>query len=125
MKMLVILASAFMSAAALAAPLSPVSSTSRECTAVVTEATYKVDAVCWTNQDNELRMWFPQATFDAIKETGINTRFILNVSEACAQTNQYSYDDLFGTNALPASVVQTRPVDILVSQLDTTACFVK
>lgn len=118
-----ILSSLILSLSALAAPLTPITSTSRSCNAVVIEASYKVDAVCWKNQDAELRMWFPQATFDALRETGIETRNIINLNQACAQTAEYKYEDLFGASALPATAVRTNSVEILVSQLDVSACF--
>lgn len=123
MKLILVLTSLFVSLSAVAVPLTPITSNSRSCTAVVTEASYRVDAVCWKNQDAQLRLWFPQETFAALQETGVETRNIINLAQACAQTVEYRYEDLFGATALPSTAIRTNAVEILVSQLDASACF--
>ncbi len=107
-----------------AVPLQPLDIKSRSCQAVVNDVTYETNAVCWKNQDGELRMYFKDVDFAAIRETGINTRNIINVNEACATTNEYTYADLLGdTPRLTAEQIEAKPVKIVVSQLDASACF--
>ena len=109
--------------AAHAATLTPVTSSQRDCTAKVTDATYRVQAACYKGKQNENRMWFPEAVLKDVSETGINAKFIRNIDAACASTNLYSYFDLFGNNKKPESEIQTREVEIAYSHLDAAACY--
>lgn len=106
-----------------AAPLTPVTSTSRDCVATVTDATYAVQAVCWKNRDGQNRMWFPAVDLQNLVETGVNTKFIRNVDAACATTNEYRYEDLFGNTAKRPEEIVTKEVSIAYSHLNATACY--
>ena len=124
MKKILALAVLLGSATASAAPLVPVDTRlARECTARIHEVTYEIEAACWFNLSGEPRLWFPETAFAAIRETGINTKYIVNTADTCANTNVYTYDQLFGESATP-EIVEARPVKIVESQLDVSACFV-
>ena len=115
----------FSSSLAYAAPLTPVSTSQRPCTATITDAVYNVEAACWTNKDKQQRIWFKEATVAALKETGINTRYIRGLEAACATAPQYTYEELLGPDKKAEEEIATKAVNIEFSHLDTSACFPK
>ncbi len=123
MKAVIAIAGFCFAVSAHAAVLTPVTSTVRQCQAQVTDATYRVQAVCWKNSAGELRMWFPVETLKSMTETKINAKFIGNVTAACAATSLYEYADLFGDNKKPESEIATKEVEIAYAHLDASGCF--
>jgi glutathionylspermidine synthase len=106
-----------------AAPLTPITSTTKDCTATITTNTYDVEAVCWRNKNGEARLYFSQDAFQSIKETKINAKYIENTEEACLMTTEYAYEDLFGDNKLDPRDIRPSMVTVKYSHLDTSACF--
>lgn len=123
MKLISTLVSLLVVANVSAAPLTPITSSSSNCTAVVTTNTYDVEAVCWRNREGEARLYFSQDAFQAIKETKINSKYIANTEAACLMTTEYAYTDLFGDNKLDPRDIRPSVVTIEYSHLDASSCF--
>ena len=123
MKVISTLVSLLVVANVAAAPLTPVTTSTSECTATVTTSTYDVEAVCWRNMDGEARLYFSQDAFQSLKETKINSKYISNTEAACLMTTEYAYTDLFGDNKLDPRDIRPSVVTIEYSHLDASACF--
>ena len=106
-----------------AAPLVPTTSSTRDCTAQVTDVTYKVNAVCFKNSTGELALWFKKEVLKSLNETSINPKYIRNATEACGGTNMYEYRDLFGDKKRPEAEIVDKPVEIAYSHVNLEACF--
>lgn len=106
-----------------ALPLTPVSSTTRDCVTKATDAVYSIPAACWKNRDNQLRAYFKEDTMAVLKESNINTKHLKGVEAACASAPLYAYEDLFGPTAKAPEEIVTTDLQLGYTHLDSSACF--